>query len=207
MNKIEKIVFDFGGVFYNIDFERLMNAFNQLQLPEHLWENKTDNIFITLEKGDVTVDDFLNILQLSSPLEPAFDELRSAFNAILVGMPIENVRYLRRFRKHYPCYLLSNTNEIHYGYFHNEIISNPLTREFYDSFEKEYYSHIMHMRKPDLEIFEAIIKDSKLNPAKTLFVDDMEQNVEAAQKSGFQVFHFGTEGKWEEMINKFKLQV
>lgn len=207
MNKIEKIIFDFGGVFYDISFERLMNAFKQLQIPEHLWENRSDNIFITLEKGNIEEKEFLNTLQLSSPLNPTTDEIKTAFNAILVGMPVENVRYLRRFIKNYPCYLLSNTNEIHYKHFHSEIIDNPLTKEFYNSFEKEYYSHLMHLRKPDKLIYETVISDSNLNIATTLFVDDMEQNITAAASLGLQVFHFGQEGRWDELIQKFNLHV
>ena len=65
----------------------------------------------------------------------------------------------------------------------------------------------MHMRKPDAEIFEAVIQENNLNPKTTLFVDDMEMNIEAAKKLDFQIFHFGTEGRWDELINKFNLQV
>ena len=207
MKKISEIVFDFGGVFYDIDFIRLKKAFEKLQIPEQLWENKQNNIFIQFEKGEMDAQKFLDILQLASPIEPSIDVIKSAFCSILVGMPVENVRYLRRFTKHYSCYLLSNTNEIHYEYFHSEIINNLQTREFYNSFKKEYYSHIMKMRKPESEIFEAVIQDNSLNPESTLFVDDMEENIVTARKIGFQTFHFGKEGKWSELINQFNIQV
>jgi FMN phosphatase YigB (HAD superfamily) len=207
VKKIEKIIFDFGGVFYDISFERLMKAFSKLKIPESLWENKSDNLFISLEKGQLSGEKFLKLLQLAIPAEVSLEKIEAAFNRILVGMPVENVRYLRRFKKHYPCYLLSNTNEIHYAYFHREIMNNPLTKEFYSSFEKEYYSHLMHMRKPDLKIYEAVLNDSKLIPETTLFVDDMEQNILAAKQLGLQVFQFGEEGHWDELIQKFNLQV
>ncbi len=39
-------------------------------------------------------------------------------------------------------------------------------------FEKDYYSHLLHMRKPDADIFESVLAEHKLDQAETLFIDD-----------------------------------
>ncbi|MFC2114104.1 HAD family hydrolase [Bacteroidota bacterium] len=207
MKKIEHIIFDFGGVLYTIDFQRLINAFNQLAIPDSLWSDKKDNIFIQLERGEISGEEFIDLLQLSSPLNPGKSEVRDAFCAILVGMPVENLRFLRRIARNYPCYLLSNTNEIHFEYFSHEIKSDAQTKEFYNSFKKEYYSHELGLRKPDPLIYEYVIEDSGISPESCLFVDDLIDNVQAARKWGFQVFHFGVQGEWNELVERFQLKI
>ena len=207
MKKIEHIIFDFGGVFYTIDFERLMYAFDQLHIPHSLWDDKENNIFVKLERGEIESNKFLELLQISSPGNPSNEEVREAFCAILVGLPLENMRFLRRISRNYPCYLLSNTNEIHYEYFSNEIKADAQTKEFYSSFVKEYYSHMLGLRKPDPRIYNFVIQDSGIDPHSCLFVDDMQDNILAAKEKGLQVFHYGTDGEWNELVEQFQLKI
>ena len=42
----------------------------------------------------------------------------------------------------------------------------------------------MKMIKPDLKIFETVIKNEKLNPEKTLFIEDSKENADAARTTG-----------------------
>lgn len=44
--------------------------------------------------------------------------------------------------------------------------------------------------KPDPEIFRILCRRYGLTPSETLFVDDLETNVEAAEALGFRVHHF-----------------
>lgn len=49
------------------------------------------------------------------------------------------------------------------------------------------------MRKPDQEAFENLLKENKLVPGETLFIDDGEENVEAAKKLGMHTLLYGSE--------------
>jgi len=51
-------------------------------------------------------------------------------------------------------------------------------------FEKDYYSHLMKMRKPNPEIFEYVLIENNLNPAETLFIDDSPQHLKTAALLG-----------------------
>jgi putative hydrolase of the HAD superfamily len=42
------------------------------------------------------------------------------------------------------------------------------------------------MRKPDLKIYEFVLNDAGINAAETLFIDDLPENVAAANCLGFQ---------------------
>ena len=57
----------------------------------------------------------------------------------------------------------------------------------------------MGLRKPGEEIFRAVIKELKIHPAKTVFIDDSKQNIEAAKKAGLQTILL-TAGKRIETI-------
>ena len=47
-------------------------------------------------------------------------------------------------------------------------------------------------RKPDPRIYAAICRSTKLHPAFTLFIDDNQRNIQAAQDFGLQTIHFTT---------------
>ena len=55
-----------------------------------------------------------------------------------------------------------------------------------DHFEKAYYSHVMGMRKPDIESFQYIMKENGLAGNETLFVDDAMVNVQGAEQAGLK---------------------
>ena len=51
-------------------------------------------------------------------------------------------------------------------------------------FDREFYSCDLGCTKPSPTFFEAIIRDAALDPARTLFIDDRLDNVEAARACG-----------------------
>ncbi len=42
----------------------------------------------------------------------------------------------------------------------------------------------MRLRKPNVNIFEQVIKENNLNPEETLFIDDSPQHIAGAKKAG-----------------------
>lgn len=51
-------------------------------------------------------------------------------------------------------------------------------------FEKDYYSHLMGMRKPNADIFESVLAEQGLAIEETLFIDDSPQHIATAKKLG-----------------------
>jgi len=58
------------------------------------------------------------------------------------------------------------------------------------------------MRKPDPRIYMAICEKHKLQPAHTLFIDDNQRNILAAQDFGLQTIHFTNPKTLAEALNK-----
>jgi putative hydrolase of the HAD superfamily len=65
-------------------------------------------------------------------------------------------------------------------------------------FDGAYYSYQMGVAKPDQAYFEHIVADLALDPGRTLFVDDMAENVEGARQVGLVAelhdWHSGVDG-------------
>src|SRR5690606_37573661 len=116
------------------------------------------------------------IRDVSGKSELTDDQIRDAWNALLIGIPPKNHDILLDMKSKYRTFLLSNNNEIHYEYVMNYLNSDFGLADNSGFFEKDYYSHLMGMRKPNRDIFEFVIEEQKLIPEETLFIDDSPQH-------------------------------
>ena len=182
---IDTIIFDFGDVFINLNKEATTLALKKLGLKE--WNSNLDALNLDFEKGKISETEFILGFQNYTP-NASIHQIREAWNAILLDFPLYRLEFLQMLSQKYRLFLLSNTDSIHIERFqHRAGIS--FYRDFYQCFEKVYFSFELGMRKPDSAIFEFVIKEHNLLPKNTLFVDDNLQNIESAEKLGLQVWH------------------
>jgi putative hydrolase of the HAD superfamily len=182
---IDTIIFDFGDIFINLDKEATPLALKKLGLKE--WNSNLDALNLDFEKGKISETEFILGFQNYIP-NASIHQIREAWNAILLDFPLYRLEFLQMLSQKYRLFLLSNTDSIHIERFqHKAGIS--FYRDFYQCFEKIYFSFELGMRKPEAAIFEFIIKEHNLLPKNTLFVDDNLQNIESAEKLGLQVWH------------------
>lgn len=182
---INTIIFDFGDIFINLDKQATIDALKKLGLKE--WNNDLDQLNIQFEKGQISREDFLFGFQKQMP-NASFEEILAAWNAVLLDFPLHRLEFLQKLSKKYRLFLLSNTDSIHIDTFEKE---NGVSfySDFYQCFEKVYFSFEMGMRKPDAEIYNCLIKNHELSAKHTLFVDDKKENTDAALALGLQVWN------------------
>jgi len=192
MQHIKNIIFDYGNVIFQLDFQKSQQAWKDLGIDnaDTFYGHKVqDKIFDGFESGDVPADEFRDYIREISGNPGLTDEqINHAWNSLLVGVPEGNHELLLSLKPKYRTFLLSNINPIHYDY-----IMNYLEDEFgFDGndhlFEKVYYSHLTGKRKPNAEIFEQVLNENNLDPAETLFIDDSPQHIAGAQKLGIQTY-------------------
>lgn len=182
---INTLVFDFGDIFINLDKEAPVLAFEKLGLKKWYADLALSNQ--QFEKGEITEMEFIEGFQKYLPYATV-EEIRAAWNSILLDFPLYRLEFLQLLSKKYRLFLLSNTDAIHIDKFeHNVGIS--FYSDFYQCFEKVYFSFELGMRKPDLEIFNYLIDQHELSPKRTLFIDDKKENTDAASKLGIQVWN------------------
>ena len=182
---INTIIFDFGNIFIDLNMPGLEKAFKDLGLTE--WNEELDELNKRFEIGKISETEFIQGFQKQLP-DATVDEIRAAWNAILGVFPLERVEFLQNLKGKYRLFLLTNTDMIHIDHFeHKEGMS--MTRDFYNCFEKVYYSYELGMRKPDVEIFKFLINKHELSPKRTLFVDDKKENTDIADSLGLHVWN------------------
>ena len=182
---IDTIIFDFGDIFINLDKEATPLALKKLGLKE--WNSNLEALNLDFEKGKISETEFILGFQNYIP-NSSIHQIREAWNAVLLDFPLYRLEFLQMLAQKHKLFLLSNTDSIHIERFqHKAGIS--FYRDFYQCFEKVYFSYELGMRKPEAAIFEFIIKEHNLLPKNTLFIDDNLENIESAEKLGLQVWH------------------
>jgi FMN phosphatase YigB (HAD superfamily) len=182
---IDTIIFDFGDIFINLDKQATIDGLQRLGLSS--WNEDLDQLNISFEKGQISRDNFLLGIQKHIP-NATIDEILAAWNAVLLDFPLPRLEFLQLLSQKYRLFLLSNTDAIHIDHFEQREGAS-FYGDFYQCFEKVYFSYEMGMRKPDAEIYNALIRLHELSPKRTLFVDDKKDNTDAAKTLGLQVWN------------------
>ncbi len=102
MNNIKAIIFDFGGVIFNIDFNKTCIAFEQLGVKDfnEMYSLKTANpLFQHLEEGKLTENEFYRQFRKLAAINLENDQIKIALNALLLS-------YIRCFYCRQPQLLL-----------------------------------------------------------------------------------------------------
>lgn len=198
---INTIIFDFGDIFINLDKQATIEGLKKLGLTE--WDEDLNQLNLQFEKGEIPQEDFLLGIQKHIP-NASFVEILEAWNAILLDFPLYRLEFLQKLSKKYRLFLLSNTDSIHIETFEQET-GISFYSDFYQCFEKVYFSFEIGMRKPDAEIFNYLIQKHELSVKNTLFVDDKKENTDAALSLGFHVWNLQV-GQ-EDVINLFEKEI
>ena len=185
----DNIIFDYGGILIDIDYNRTVEAFVKLSGREETREvyskAKQIPIFDLIETGKISKEDFIKELGLICNAPNATDEeITKAWCAMLGDIRVERVEFLRVLRKTKRIFMLSNINQVHEEFADEYIKSRENIKDFYSLFEKRYFSHHIGFRKPEKEAFELVISENGLDPKKTLFIDDSIQHIEGAKTCG-----------------------
>ena len=181
MENVKNIVFDLGGVVFARDprkFEpEFIKFFSYIMLPKmpEFWEE--------YDRGVVSYDEVISALAEynSCDRELAATNLR---RSILTQEAIPATKALIEAlkAKGYRLFVLSNMSK--------EFIEFLREQEVYRNFEGEVVSCEEHIIKPDAEIYRCLTSRYGLDVAETLFIDDRQQNVDAACNEGWQGFKF-----------------
>jgi putative hydrolase of the HAD superfamily len=192
---INAILFDLGGLFIDIDYQKTVQAFEQLDIKnfDSLYAKaKQSSLFDDLETGKISEEDFYAYFQNATKKPIAKEKLKNAWNSMLLKWNEDNLMLLKKLRAHYSLYLFSNTNSIHQSAFEAMFKKQIGSGSIQKYFDVCYFSHEFGQRKPDCAAFQTILKQNQLIAEQTLFLDDSIQHIEGAKKLGIQTQHVET---------------
>lgn len=206
--RIKNLLFDLGGVIMQIDRKRCEAAFRSLgfeDVGDYLGDYGQKGAFAALEAGEITAGEFRAAIRRHIAHEVSDREIDAAFEAFLIGIPLERLHELEELRKHYNIYLLSNTNPIMWNGFIAESFreDGKDIGRYFDGMVTSFEARCM---KPSPKIFSYCSEKLGIEPGETLFFDDSEANCEAARRCGFhaaRVRGFSGPSAWKNLnMNK-----
>lgn len=200
---IQNLIFDFGGVIIDIDYEAVRKAFEDIGMQDVQSFYKHDDhskLVKDMETGLLSENDFRDTIIQKIGLDLSYEKFDSAWNAIIKDVPAERVQLLEELSKHFRLYLLSNTNIIHYRKYTDDF-EKKYGKSLRDMFKKAYFSHEIKLRKPDKSIFTWVLNDAGIKAENSMFIDDSEINIQAAEEVGLKTLY---KPQHEELTDYFK---
>ncbi|GAB3900318.1 HAD family phosphatase [Larkinella knui] len=189
---IKNIIFDLGDVIIPIDLRAPIRNFAVLSgLSEEEVESLWREHGLTTQYETGLIDDAAfrqhvrDLLKNRSdaPDRWADEVIDTAWNTVLLDLPVERVERIRQLHGQYRLFLLSNTSSIHIAKV-NTIFTELGQPSLEALFERVYYSYEVKLAKPSPEIYQHVLTTSGLKPEETLFLDDNPHNIRAAAELG-----------------------
>ncbi|MDE6650087.1 MAG: HAD family phosphatase [Muribaculaceae bacterium] len=202
INNIRNVIFDLGGVVIDLDRDRAVHALEELGLNDvddmlGLYGQKEP--FYGLETGERSTADFFDLLRSRMKEGVTDTEITEAFNKFLVNLPSGRLKMLRRMREAgYRIFMLSNTNPVMYQTWIDRAFRQE-GKTVNDYFDGIVVSFQELMCKPDVAIFQTLMRRYGLNPSETLMLDDSENNCNAAKEAGAHALCVGKSDKDDMM--------
>lgn len=180
---ITHIVLDMGGVLVELQWQERVEKLLQRTLPmrelHHLWVNASSTV--DFESGRTDFDQFTAAFLQEFDLDLPAEVLQQEFLAI-VQAPLPNCEaVLAQLKTRYHLSLLSNTNPAHYTKLSDRYA-------FFEAFDERFLSYKLGIMKPDVAIYDYVLKALGVAPDCVAFFDDGDRNVEAARSLGIQAF-------------------
>ena len=200
--KISAIITDLGGVLINVNHsamyaglarhssmsaEQIGNSFDPRVLSGHEVE---------LGKGIITPQTFFEIISKQLKLSSiSFEEFKRIYSE-LFSLKEDALALIRSLSKKYPVAMMSNTNEMHYERWSKMLGKDiKLFNELILSFQIGYV-------KPQPQIYLEAARRLGLEPQQCIFIDDMQEYVDAAKKVGMQGICFVSAQQLESDLEK-----
>ena len=186
------IILDMGGVLMNHNMPECIARFTDILGEEKMrtilglatnGEGTADSLMERYERGEISTDAFIDGIMQHAERPTTREEIITAWNTMHGGIPTERLQHIQQWKDAgHRLFLLSNNNDLHW----HHILS------LYDMsmFEFCFASHLMHMSKPEPQIYKEV--DNQLHAWNCEppfhFVDDMLINRTTAEQIGWQTY-------------------
>ena len=190
MENIRNLIFDLGNVILNIDTKLSEIAFAQYGMNdfEKLYTLASQNeLFDRLEVGSITENEFYDEFRRVTGCKLDDKTLEQCWDALIMDFPAARIEMLKHLKAEgeYRTFILSNTNIIHYR-FYTALLKRTRGVDGLESLvEHAYFSHEIGLKKPNRDIFDYVVEHSHIKPEESIFIDDNEANIKAANALGF----------------------
>lgn len=196
------IIFDLGGVIADIKVAETISCLRELGLqipsdPNIEREPMTSisqmgDIALLINKmdiGELSGRDFGSYLQQACNRNASVEDIINVYNR-LISIPQNRLKWIASLRAKFQVLLLSNIGDLHWEYFQTEAerMGYPISTLF----DKIYVSYKLHLAKPSPAIFQHMITNSGISPEDSLYIDDLEDNINIGRQFGLNTIHINS---------------
>ncbi|HEV5085766.1 TPA: HAD family phosphatase [Streptococcus pneumoniae] len=180
------IIFDLGNVLIEWNKEKILSKICKNDLEYNLFNKFVfqSNLWIDLDNGKISLEFLENQLidEMGHQYQDQIHELVwNWFNYVdLYDEVYELIKQLKK--KNFQIYVLSNTSSI----FH--ILLDSVLSKVSSVLDGYVISCEVKMMKPQKEIYLSLVNKYQLDIKNCIFLDDLEENVEAARTLGIKAF-------------------
>jgi putative hydrolase of the HAD superfamily len=147
--------------------------------------------------GKISPEEFFEAIAQKLRLAIDQESFWEAYNGVF-EINLDVVVCLKKLKPKYRLVLLSNTDVRHF-----EFIRGEFPEMFF--FDEYVLSYEVGLMKPDPRIYEIALERAKAIAGECVFIDDLEENIEAAAGMGIQTIHFGEETDLEAELRNLNL--
>jgi len=184
-DQFSAVIFDLGNVVLNWDIEGIVQSLDvsseeSARVKQELFDHQH---WVDLDHGKVTEDAVTAEITKRTSISASTirDAMLAAKTTLSVISPTRQLMD-EIASSEMPMYCLSNMSR--------ETYAHIKEYEFFELFSGIVISGHEECMKPDKEIYNRLLQRFELEPSATLFIDDSEKNIEAAEALGIGAFHF-----------------
>ena len=192
------LVFDLGGVVVRWDPDAIIaGVFRDEETKRKVKKGVFEDAdWLELDRGTLGREDAIaRAAKRTGVAEAEIKRLLHAVPPSLVVFP-ETVELLRRLKKKgYPLYCLSNMHFASIEYLEHK-------HDFWDLFQGRVISCRLQLCKPEAGIYEHLLRTYGLEAKETIFIDDVQKNLDAAAKLGIKPLKFESAAQCERDLQR-----
>ncbi len=178
--QIDTVIFDVGWVLVQLNFQPLLKCLadsgQQLSIKEVVAAIDLE----AHERGEIGGAELINRLH---GLTPGMDRMLLKRGWLDMFAPVDAMFDLaRHLGDRYRVHLLSNVGDLHWAHLNAQYGLRDLVDDVLPSFQAG-------VMKPHADIYRMAEERFELDPDRTVFIDDLEPNVLAAQMRGWYAIH------------------
>jgi len=190
------LVFDLGGVVVRWDPDAIIaGVFSDPGIRSRVRADVfSHSDWLELDRGTLARDEAIaRAARRTGVAQGEMERLLHAVPPSLAVLP-DTVELLYRLkRRGYPLYCLSNM-----GFASIEYLEK--THTFWDAFDGTVISCRLQLCKPERGIYEHLLRTYALAAEDTLFIDDVQKNLDAAEKLGIRTLRFENAAQCEREL-------
>lgn len=178
-------LFDIGNVLANFDFQELLQVYAEhAGRPLGPQTDLDEEMYVKVETGQLSEEDYVAYLNEAKGLNWTTDNLHEVWQEIFSLNDAGVGLFKKAMASDAAVYTLSNITD-----YHIRAIEKNWSG-FFDGTTGLFVSYKMGVRKPDPRIYEMVLAELGTTGDQCFFIDDLPENIAAAQAAGIQAHQY-----------------